>query len=339
MTKTKKKEKPDVKTLDDLRAFMKAEKKDYYLDPTEERDILPTGFYSLDNLLWGGLRSGTYVELFGKEGTGKTYLALNFMRSCQEHWGKPVCYVSFEKAWEPKRARQIGLDLDPEKCVVIQPPNQEKGYDFIKEAVKSNLFGVIVIDSMSAMVPISELEKDIDEEQVAKAARVNSKAFRVLTALLQDTIVVFINQLRTNVGVLYGDPDVTTGGKALAYYAHHRLALAKLKIDKDKKEQYSIKSSNLAQIDAEVGHIIKMRLRKSKFGNEGEEAEFLYSRDLMGIDEVEDIKAYLFNTDKLSRAGMAYSIEGVEEKFKGKDALYEFIDKNPDVIEEVINKE
>ena len=331
-----KKDNPNINNLEELRAFMKSEGKDFYQDPTEDRDILSTGLYSLDHLLNGGLRSGTYVEMFGKSGTGKTYLAFNFMKACQEKWGKPVCYVNFEKAWDSKRPAEIGVDLSPEMCVVVKPPTQEEGYDFLKEALRSNVFGLIVVDSVSAMVPVSEIEEDMDKEQVAKAARVNSKAFRVLTSQLQDTIVVFINQLRTNVGVLYGDPDITSGGRALEFYAHMRLALAQLKIDKEKKERYSVASSNLKDQDTEPGHIIKIRFRKSKFGNEGEITEFLYRKDIKGIDKIEDIKAYLFNTNKLTRAGMMYSIEGVDDKFKGKDALYEFIENNPELIEEII---
>lgn len=335
----KKKEKPNISSLAELREYMQGENKDFYEDPNKTSNILSTGFYSLDHLLKGGLRSGTHVELYGGYSTGKTYLALNMMKSCQENWGKPACYINLENAWDIDRAREIGVNLDPDMCVVVKPPTMEEAYDFLKEAVRANLFGVIVIDSVSAMVPDVEVDKDMEEEQVAKGARLNSKGLRIITSLLQDTIIIYINQLRTNIGVLYGDPDVTSGGRALGFYAHMRLALAKIKMDREKREIYSVDSSNFKTTDIETGHIIRIRFRKSKFGNEGKFGELVYDYDKRGVDRIEDIKAYLFNNNLLTRSGMFYQFEGHDQKIKGKQALYEFIRDNEEFVNNLVKKE
>lgn len=208
----KKKENNPIKSLAELRSFASEKMgEDAYRDPRIKRDIIGTGFHTLDNMLNGGVRCGTYIELYGEQSTGKTYLALNIMREAQKKFDKPVCYMDFEKAWDSERSEQIGLDLDPEKIDVVSPPNMEQGWDYLAAAVSNDIFSVIVVDSVASMVPKVEIEEDMEKEQVAKAARVMSKGFRVLTAGLKDTVVIFINQQREAIGVLFGDPKTTPG--------------------------------------------------------------------------------------------------------------------------------
>jgi recombination protein RecA len=331
-------ENEEVNPLEALKVQLKKDGLDFYSDPRKEREILPSGFLSLDSMLNGGLRAGTYVELFGEEATGKTYLALHWMRQCQQVWNKPVLYVDFEKSWYPDRAEEIGVDLHPDKCMVISPPSQEQGYDFIKRVLQSKAFGLIVIDSMSAMAPMKETEDEMSQANVALNARNNSKALRVLTALMGDATVIFINQMRTNIGVMFGDPNTTTGGKALKFYAGMRLKISKLAREKEEKMVYSSKKGDFDKVKVAPGHIMKISFDKSRMGNEHQICELVYDYNLKGVDQTEDIKAYLFTKGKLKKEGMWYLLEGEEKKIKGKKALNEYIKENPELIGELIKE-
>lgn len=328
--------KPD---LNELRKMMKKKGKDFYKDPRIERDVLPTGYLTLDDMLSGGLRAGVHVELFGEQSTGKTYLALEFMKQCQQIWKKPVCYVNFEKSWYPDRAAALGLNLDPDWCELIEPPTQEDGYDFMKLAVQTDIYGVIVVDSMSAMVPSEEIEEDLGKANVAKGARNNSKGLRVITSQMTNTIIVFVNQFRDTIGGGYGDTRTTTGGKALGFYASTRLQIDKITREKEEQELYSAKSGKFEKTKVVPGHIMKIRLKKSRVGKQDDFCELVYDYDISGIDRVEDKKAYMFNHGLLERVGVGwYKIKGIDDKIQGKKGLYEFIRDNEELIDKVIRE-
>ncbi len=327
-----------INKLDELRKMLKKMGKDYYKDPRVKRDVLPTGYLTLDEMLGGGIRSGTYVELFGQQGTGKTFLALQIMKQCQQVWNKPVMYVDFEKSWYPERAEELGLNLSEDMCDVIEPPYQEEGYDVIHAAVASNVYGVIVIDSMSAMAPFIETDKAMENENVAKNARVNSKAFRVITAAMKDTIIIFINQLRTNIGQMFGDPNTTTGGMSLGFYASMRLSIAKIAREKEEREVYSVKKGDYEKQKTSPGHIMKIRFEKSRVNsNVSKHCELVYDYDLGGVDIIEDQKAFLYKKGIIERQGAQwYTIKGHDKKIQGKAGLYNFLKDNQEFVQELI---
>lgn len=335
----KKKDEFGIQSLADLRSFMDSSGKDFYKDPRGKREIIPSGFHTLDNLLVGGLRQGTYVELFGEESTGKTYLALNFMKSAQAMLDKPVCYMDFEKAWDPERAEFIGVNIDPEVCEVVEPPSQEEAYNYLNAAIRNDIFSVIVVDSVSGMSPEVETGEEMQKEQMGKAARVNSKGLRVITSGLKNTIVIFINQMREKIGVMFGDNKTTTGGKSLNYYAHMRVQCSKLVADKVDREEYSAKSGKLEKVQVAPGHIMKIKLVKSKMGNNDKTAQLVYDYSLEGVDRVEDLKSVLMQTGKLVKEGTQfYLIEGYD-KIRGKVALYEFLRDNYDDVSKLTKEE
>lgn len=338
MAPGKKKVESTIKSLQDLRSFMDDNGKDYHRDPKSKREIIPTGFYTLDRLLKGGVRQGTYVELYGQYSTGKTYLALNIMKEAQKKLDKPVCYIDFEKAWDGKRAEDIGVNTDPDRCEVVELPTQEEAYNYLNAAVKNDIFSVIVIDSVSSMAPEVETEEEMQKEQMGKAARINSKGLRVITAGLKNTIVIFINQLREKIGVMFGDNKTTTGGKALEFYAHTRMECVKLVTDKIEKDTYNAKEGKFEKVKVAPGHIMKVKLVKSKFGNNDKSCQLVYDYDLEGIDKIEDLKAVLFETGKLEKEGTMMYVIG-EEKIRGKIALYDYIREHYDELIDLVKEE
>ncbi len=334
----KKKTESIINNIHDLRNYMSDTGKDYYKYPREKRQRISSSFHSLDKLLNGGLRQGTYVELYGMESTGKTYLALNFMKSAQESIDKPVCYMDFEQAWDPERAEYIGVDLDPDKCMVVEPPDQETAYNYLKAALQNDIFSIIVVDSVAGMVPQIENEEDIEKEQMGKAARVNSKGLRVITGVIKNTIVIFINQQREKIGGnSYGDNKTTTGGNALNFYAHMRLECTKITMDKVEKEVYNAKTGKLEKTPVAPGHIMKIKFAKSKMGNNDKTCQFVYDYELEGIDRVEDLKAVLFEQGDIEKEGTQFYLIG-DQKIRGKMALYEYIRTNYDELSKLVKE-
>lgn len=318
---------------------MKKNGKDYSRDPRIKREILPTGFHTLDEVLGGGLRSGTTVEFFGEESTGKTYLALNVMAQCQKIWGKPVAYVDYERAWYPDRAEELGVDLDPNLFDLQEPPTQEEGYNWIKDALANDIFGVIVVDSLAAMMPEKEDEDPIQKANVALNARNNSKAMRVLTSQLKSTIVIYINQIRENVGVMFGDSKVTTGGKAIPFYAHIRLDVVKLVREKEEREIWSAKTGKLEKTKVSPGHIMKIKLKKSKVNaNQEQQCELVYDYGINGVDRIRDAEAFLFNKGIIGKEGQFYTVQGHDGKIRGAKGLYRFLSENQDLVDSLINE-
>ena len=202
----------------------------------------PTGSLALDIALGGGYPYGRIIEVFGPESSGKSTLVLEGMVQAQKlEPEKMVAYIDSEFAFDPVYAENLGLDLSPEKFVFAQPEHGEQVFDVVEELLKTGEFSYIAIDSVAAMIPRAELEGEIGESKMGLHARLMSQGMRKLVGLISksNTILYFTNQLRDNIGVLYGNPEVTTGGNALKFYASQRLDIRKSQTLKDGETAYA----------------------------------------------------------------------------------------------------
>lgn len=195
-----------------------------------------SGSLALDIALGGGFPYGRIIEIFGPESSGKTTIVLEAMAQAQrENPDKMVAYIDSEFAFDPVYAENLGLDLSPEKFVFAQPEHGEEVFDVVEEFLKTGEFCFIAVDSVAAMVPRAELEGEIGESKMGLHARLMSQGMRKLVGLISksNTILFFTNQLRDNIGVIYGSPEVTTGGNALKFYASQRLDIRRVQTLKE----------------------------------------------------------------------------------------------------------
>lgn len=201
--------------------------------PKEEADVIPTGIPALDKALGiGGLPKGRVMEIYGPESSGKTTLALTILAESQKQGGQ-VAFVDAEMALDPKYASSIGVDMD--NVLLSQPDFGEQALEVVEALVRSGEISVVVVDSVAALTPRSELEGDMEANSIGVHAKLMSKALRkiVAAAAKNDCLVIFINQLREKIGVMYGSPEVTTGGKALKFYASIRIDIRRIASLKD----------------------------------------------------------------------------------------------------------
>jgi recombination protein RecA len=313
--------------------------KDLGYDPFRDASIikprLPSGILTLDAVLDGGLVMGTYNEFFGNESVGKTYLATLFAAQTQRHFNRPVVWADFEGSFSPERAQAIGVDLDPERFILMKPRDAETGWDALIDIIETDEVGLVVIDSLSAMVPMAELEKEMDRELPAKQARLNSKAFRVATAVLENTIIIMINQMRTNVGVMFGNPNTTSGGKSVKHYAHRRLELKSRDI-KAMSEEYDPEKEVYENKEVKVGHRITVDIRKNKNGPPERRCHLDYMYATGAVDLGRDRLRYFNDRGMVTKSGNFLSIEGINKddgtprKLQGQKKAAEFLGALPD---------
>lgn len=202
----------------------------------------PSGSLALDIALGGGYPYGRIIEIFGPESSGKTTIVLEGMVQAQKQYpDKMVAYIDSEFAFDPVYAENLGLDLSPERFVFAQPEHGEEVFDVVEELLKTGEFSFIAVDSVAAMIPRAELEGEIGESKMGLHARLMSQGMRKLVGLISKSncILYFTNQLRDNIGVLYGSPEVTTGGNALKFYASQRLDIRKTQTLKDGETSYA----------------------------------------------------------------------------------------------------
>ena len=259
--------------------------------PDREVDVIPTGFISLDKALGiGGLPKGRIVEIFGPESSGKTTLALHAVASAQASDGL-AAFVDSEHALDPVYATALGVDID--NLFISQPDNGEQALDITENLVRSGVVDIIVIDSVAALVPKEELEGDMEDKQIGLQARMMSKAMRKIVGVINGsgTCVVFINQLREKVGVVYGNPEVTTGGKALKFYTSMRIDIRKRQALRTKGATGDI-----------YGNITHFKIIKNKLAPPFKEVflNILYGR---GISKEDDLLDQGVLTDVLDKAG------------------------------------
>lgn len=280
---------------------------------------IPTGSLALDVALGiGGLPRGRIVEIYGPESSGKTTLTLSCIAQAQKRGGL-AAFVDAEHAFDPEYARKLGVNLD--ELLISQPDTGEQALEIVETLVRSNALDIVVIDSVAALVPRSELEGDIGDASVGVQARLMSQALRKITGAISKskTIVVFINQIRMKIGVMFGNPETTSGGNALKFYASVRM---------DIRRGEQIKEGDVA-----VGNRTKVKIVKNKVAPPFRVAEFdlLYAE---GISREGDILDLAVAKEIVQRAGSWYQYEG-EKIGQGRESARTFLKNNPNLADEI----
>ncbi len=282
-------------------------------------DAIPTGALSLDVALGiGGIPRGRIIEIYGPESSGKTTLAQHIVAECQKKGGI-AAFVDAEHALDPEYAKNLGVNID--ELLISQPDTGEQALDITEELVRSGAVDIIVVDSVAALVPKAEIEGTMEDQQMGLQARLMSKALRKLTGVIgkTNTTVIFINQLRQKIGVMYGNPETTTGGNALKYYASVRM---------------EIKRTETLKGDGEdVGNHVRVRVLKNKVAPPFRTAEFdiIFGK---GISKTGNILDVAVNLGIINKAGAWFSYK--DSKIgQGREKSKEFLDSNPDVLAEV----
>ncbi len=285
-------------------------------------EVVPTGALSLDLCLGvGGLPRGRVVEIFGPEASGKTTLATHVVAEAQRNGG--ICaYIDAEHAMDPVYARAIGVDVD--ELLIAQPDTGEQALEIVDTLVRSGAIDVIVIDSVAALTPKVELEGDMGQSHVGLQARLMSQALRKLTANLNksNTICIFINQLREKIGVMFGSPETTPGGRALKFYSSVRLDIRRIESIKDGQEI--------------VGNRVKVKVAKNKVAPPFRVAEFdiMYGQGISREGSVLDISV---EHDIIKKSGAWYTYEG-EQLGQGRENAKKFLKENPEIMVEVTDR-
>ena len=281
-------------------------------------EAIPTGSLSLDLALGiGGVPRGRIVEIYGPESCGKTTLALHIVASAQKGGGEGA-YIDVEHALEPAYARALGVDID--ELLISQPDTGEQALEITEQLVRSGALDVVVIDSVAALLPRSELEGEMGESSVGVVARLMSQALRKLAGVVSKTgcIVVFINQLREKIGVMYGNPETTPGGRALKYFASVRIDMRRIETLKSGTEM--------------VGNRTRAKIVKNKVAPPFKEAEFdiLYGQGISKIGEIIDLSVKLGLIDK---AGAWFTVG--DQRFQGRDNVKAYLQENPEVCDKL----
>lgn len=287
--------------------------------PSMQVDVISTGIASLDIALGiGGLPKGRIIEIYGPESSGKTTVALHAVAEAQKCGGE-VAFVDAEHALDPVYASKLGVNID--KLYVSQPDTGEQALEITEALVRSGAIDVIVIDSVAALVPKAEIEGEMGDNHVGLHARLMSQALRKLAGVISKSncIAIFINQLREKVGVVYGNPEVTTGGRALKFYASVRLDVRRVEAIKHGTEI--------------VGNHVRVKVVKNKVAPPFKEAEFdiMYGEGVSNIGVVLDLAA---DKDIIKKGGAWYSI-GETRIGQGRENAKNYLKENPDVFEDI----
>ena len=281
-------------------------------------EAVSTGSLSLDLALGiGGVPKGRIVEIYGPESSGKTTLALHVLASAQKMGGE-VAFIDVEHALEPAYARALGVNID--ELLISQPDTGEQALDITEALVRSGAVDVVVVDSVAALVPRTELEGEMGESSVGVVARLMSQALRKLAGTISKTncIVIFINQLREKIGVMYGNPETTPGGRALKYFASVRIDVRRVETLKVGSEM--------------VGNRTRAKVIKNKVAPPFKEAEFdiIYGEGISKIGEIIDLGVKLELIDK---AGAWFTVG--EQRIQGRDGVKEFLRTHPEICDEI----
>ena len=287
--------------------------------PAVSVETIPTGALALDVALGvGGIPRGRIIEIYGPESSGKTTLAQHIVAECQKKGGI-AAFVDAEHALDPEYARNLGVNVD--ELLISQPDTGEQALDITDELVHSGAVDVIVVDSVAALVPKAEIEGSMEDQQMGLQARLMSKALRKLTGIIgkTNTTVIFINQLRQKIGVMYGNPETTTGGNALKYYASVRLEIKRVEGLKGDGE--------------DIGNHVRVRILKNKVAPPFRTAEFdiIFGKGICKIGNILDVAVDL---DIVKKAGSWFSFND-DKLGQGRDKAKEFLAANPDVLNQV----
>jgi len=284
-------------------------------------ECTPTGSLSLDLALGGGIPKGRIVEIYGPESSGKTTLTLHAIAEVQKAGGT-AAFIDAEHALDPAYAKRIGVDV--ENLLLSQPDNGEQALEITETLVRSSAVDLIVVDSVAALVPRAEIEGDMGDPQMGLQARLMSQALRKLTGVISrsKTTVIFINQIRMKIGVMFGNPETTTGGNALKFYASVRMDIRRI--------------SQIKQGDSVIGNRARVKVVKNKIAPPFREAEFdiMYNK---GISTSGDILDLATNRNIVEKAGAWFSYGG-EKIGQGREAAKAYLEENPKVMNEIAKK-
>lgn len=288
----------------------------------ENIEVIPTGSIALDAALGvGGYPKGRIIEIYGPESSGKTTLALHAIAECQKQGGR-CAFIDAENAIDPQYAKALGVDID--ELILSQPDSGEQALEICEVLVKSGAIDLVVIDSVAALVPQAELDGEMGDASVGLQARLMSKAMRKLAGAMNHsgTTAIFINQLREKVGIMFGNPETTPGGRALKFYASVRLDVRRGEALKNGAEVY--------------GNVTKIKVVKNKVAPPFRTAvvNMIYGQGISHVDEVLNIAV---ENDIISKAGAWFSYNG-DKIGQGFSAARSYLQDHPDVMEEVSAK-
>ncbi len=287
-----------------------------------EIEAIPTGALSLDIALGiGGVPRGRIVEIFGPESSGKTTLALHVVAEAQKMGGE-AAFIDAEHALDPVYAKKLGVDID--NLIVSQPDTGEQALEITESLVRSGALDVIVVDSVAALVPKAEIDGDMGDSHMGLQARLMSQALRKLAGAINKskTVIIFINQLREKIGVMFGNPETTTGGRALKFYASVRLDIRKIE--------------NIKQNGEFKGSRVRVKVIKNKVAPPFREAEFdvVYGE---GISKAGNILDMAVNLDIIEKSGSWFSYNG-DRIGQGRENVKNWLQENPEVLAEIEEK-
>jgi len=284
-----------------------------------DMDVISTGSITLDIALGiGGVPKGRVVEIYGPESSGKTTLALHIVAQAQKK-GEVAAFIDVEHALDPEYSKRLGVDI--KNLLISQPDTGEQALDIVESLIKSNSVGIIVIDSVAALVPRAELEGEMGDSHMGLQARLMSQAMRKITAYVSksNTTVIFINQLRMKIGVMFGNPETTTGGNALKFYSSVRMDIRRIE---------ALKSG-----DVNIGNRVRVKIVKNKVAPPFRQAEF----DLMfnhGISKEGELIDLGVHRGIVGKAGAWYEYEN-EKIGQGKEAAKEFLRANKKIANKI----
>ena len=288
----------------------------------EKIEVIPSGSIALDIALGvGGYPKGRIIEIFGPESSGKTTFALHAVAEAQKKGGY-AAFIDAEHALDPTYAKALGVDTD--NLILSQPDNGEQALEIVEALVRSNVIDIIVIDSVAALVPKAEIEGDMGDSHVGLQARLMSQAMRKLAGIINKskTVAIFINQIREKVGVLFGSPETTSGGRALKFYSTIRLDIRRV--------------DQIKQGTEAIGNLTRVRVVKNKVAPPFKtvEVDLIYGKGISYEGEVLDMATNLEIVDK---SGSWFSYNG-ERLGQGRETIKELLRQNPDLAKEIEQK-
>ena len=287
-----------------------------------EVEAVPTGALSLDIALGiGGVPRGRIIEIYGPESSGKTTLALHIIAEAQKQNGE-AAFIDAEHALDPVYAKHLGVDID--NLIVSQPDTGEQALEITEALIRSGALDVVVVDSVAALVPKAEIDGDMGDSHMGLQARLMSQALRKLAGAINKskTVLIFINQLREKIGVMFGNPETTTGGRALKFYASVRMDIRKIE--------------NIKQDGEIIGSRVRVKVVKNKVAPPFREAEFdiIYGK---GISKEGNILDTAVNLDIIEKSGSWFSYDG-NRIGQGRENVKKFLRENPEIMAEVEKK-
>ncbi len=287
-----------------------------------EVESIPTGALGLDIALGiGGVPRGRIIEIFGPESSGKTTLALHVVAEAQKTGGE-AAFIDAEHALDPVYAKKLGVDID--NLIVSQPDTGEQALEITESLVRSGALDVIVVDSVAALVPKAEIDGDMGDSHMGLQARLMSQALRKLAGAINKskTVLIFINQLREKIGIMFGNPETTTGGRALKFYASVRMDIRRIE--------------NIKQNGEVKGSRVRVKVIKNKVAPPFREAEFdiVYGE---GISKAGNILDMAVNLDIIEKSGSWFSYNG-DRIGQGRENVKNYLKENPKILEEVEQK-